>query len=323
MTVRKHFPYELAEEIASGRQVDLFFDNDGTTCPFQDDPSKVRMETGCFATLLRLTQYPNVRAVSITGRDVREAERMLTAYDGTLYNKGKVIWAKNRKSLPFGIIGSHGVEYMTPDGVIERHNLGQKADQYIANIKTGVILLKSKYPQLHIETGKHGCVALNTTLIENAAEQKTSYEEALAFFKSFIGQRDCPLHPETGEALFQLRCEGAKEMELRPVGFGKDFGIQRFGKTDPERMTVFFCDSLGDHGTDRLAAKLINTKFNKGRVVMVRNGRDECPKDPDCAPAHICKNPYDLGLMLSAVLQRISLVRHQPELFIPPVFQPR
>lgn len=312
MTRHTFFPQELAEEIASGRQVDLFFDNDGTTFPFDDDPSKVKMDKGCFAALIRLVQYPNVKAVSLTGRDVREAEKMLTACDQTiLSDKGEILWPKTGKGSPFGIIGSHGVEYMMPGGLIERHDLGPKADRIIADAKAAVTLLKTKYPDLHIETGKHGCVAVNTSLIQNITERQAAYGEAQAL-----------LEPLTGESIFQLYCEGAKEMELRPAGFGKDFGIQRFGRTDPDRMTVFFCDSLGDHGTDRPAAKLINTQFTKGRVVMVNNGRDEPPKDPDCTPAHVCKNPHDLGILMAFVLDRISMIGRKPKLLKPTLFQP-
>ena len=64
----KNLANEMTVAIAGGAPVRLYFDNDGSLFRFTRDPNDVRMDRLAYEGLVRLTQYRNFSAVSLTGR---------------------------------------------------------------------------------------------------------------------------------------------------------------------------------------------------------------------------------------------------------------
>jgi trehalose-6-phosphatase len=307
----KSLAIELVETIQAGKPVRIYFDNDGTFFRLVPDPKDTKMDKDCYTGLVRLTQFPNVTAMSLTGRDaVHARDSMLTPGYEVQNAAGRVIAQEGDRALRFSVIGSHGVEVIRTDGTITKHDFGSEANAFIAQFIQESVSLRTQYPGITIEDTKHGSVGINVSTIDGDEEtKKAAYAKGLEILRRYESSASNPTHPDTGDKVFQIRKEGAYELELRPVGFGKDFGIRTFGNPDPEALTLFFCDSLGDHGTDRPAAEYINNPdhFANGSVIMVRNGRNQ-PVSGD-APFRVratFANPTLVGQFLCAVANRLE-----------------
>ena len=302
---RQDFAKLFADTIAAGKPVRIFFDNDGTLFPFVSDPKHVRMDPACFSALVRLTQFGNVQATSLTGRDVKTAGTgMLVPGYQVKDSGGHVLARANSKKLRFGVIGSHGVEYMEPDGTIQKYDFGPETDEFIRHFKYDAAELRAQFPGITIEDDKHGAVGINVSTIRGEELRAQALKAAKRLLEAYAKAPTNPVHPKTGQKIFQVRREGDHELELRPVGFGKDFGILTFGDADHDALTLFCCDSLNEGGTDVDAAQLVNNKdaFPNGHVLMVLNGRNQPPPagSPHAA-ALVFHSPSDLGEFLSSV----------------------
>lgn len=302
------FVERTVASVITGKPVRIFFDNDGTTFPFVADPNQVRMDEGCFAGLVRLTNLFNIAATSLTGRDVQVVrDLMLTPGYEVRNGQDEILVPSGDKALRFSIIGSHGVEYMHADGMIERYDFSQGAKDFIAAFHQEGVQLRDKYPGIHVEL-KHGSLGVNVKLIAEEGQRKRAHAEALQLMQRYVNSPEHPLYD--GQKIFAVKRESEHELELRPDCFGKDFGIMRFGDGATEDTTLFLCDSLGEEGTDKPAAALINdkTKFPDGHVVMVLNGRT-APPPPDAphSPEIIVASPAELGQLLQNMAQYAEL----------------
>lgn len=299
----------LISAAAQNAPLQIFFDGDGTVSPFVLNPKNARMDPDCFSGLVRLSVLFKTTAMAITGRDVREARDVLFRPAYNVQNStGTVLASAAHPSLHFAIIGSHGIERMDHDGSITRHDLGGAAAAFIAAAQVDAAKLQKLYAGLHVES-KVSAVSINAALVSGDVRQQ-AVRAARALLDSYVQAHN---HPhDHGQKIFALREEGAQEVELRPVLYGKDFGIQRFGNADPKVLTLFCCDSLGSHGTDRAAAAMINdkTKFTDGHVLMVQNGRTIIPP-PDAPhhPAIVFAEPKELGRYLSGIATLIEKMR--------------
>lgn len=299
----------LLTAAAQNAPVQIFFDGDGTVSPFVLSPKDARMDPDCFSGLVRLSALFKTTATAITGRDVREARDLLFAPAYDVQNSaGTVLATAAHPTLQFAIIGSHGVERMERDGSVTRHDLGAAATDFITAAQHDAAKLQKLYAGLHVEN-KYSAVSINAALVTDDLRQQ-AVRAARALLESYAQAHNHPR--DHGQMIFAVRAEGVQEVELRPVLYGKDFGIKRFGHADPQALTLFCCDSLGVHGTDRAAAALINDKqhFADGHVVMVQNGRTVVP--PPEAPHHpalVCADPRELGRFLNGVATLIEKMR--------------
>ncbi len=306
---------EIIDDLAAAKPVRAYFDNDGTLFRFDPSPTNTKMDKDCFAALVRLSQYPNFLATSLTGRDVKEAsELMLTPGYLVKDSHGRTLNAEGDKTLRFAITGSHGVEnYDLKNGAVRydfSKDYGPKVNGFIKGFQEDSAALRKEYPGIHVEDGKHAAVGINVRMIEGGAEKKQeAYDRALALLEKYASSEDNPAHKTTGKPVFQIKKEGMEEIELRPVGFGKDFGILEFGKPDKTALTLFFGDSFKQpDGTDLDAAALINNKdhFERGNVLLVRNGRFEPEPDGPARPRAVFANPTLLGKFLNYVADKVE-----------------
>jgi trehalose-phosphatase len=299
----------LLTAAAQNVPVQIYFDGDGTVSPFVLNPKDARMDPDCFSGLVRLSALFKTTATAITGRDVREARDLLFAPAYDVQNSaGKVLASAAHPTLQFAIIGSHGVERMERDGNITRHDLGAAAAAFITAAQHDAMKLQKLYAGLHVEN-KYSAVSINAASVADNLRQQAT-RAARTLLESYAQAHNHPR--DHGHKIFAIREEGAQEVELRPALYGKDFGIKRFGDADPKALTLFCCDSLGVHGTDRNAAALINDKqhFADGHVVMVQNGRTIVP--PPEAPHHpamVFAAPKELGRFLNGVARLIEKIR--------------
>lgn len=311
---------ELAKEIASGADLTLFFDNDGTVCPFVEDPKDVTIDPSCYQALVRLKHLPGVTVFSLTGRDVREArDLMLTPELEVRDFREALLSEAGRKTLHFAIIGSHGVECLAPDGgdgssgAVTRHAFSEAEQAFIDGFQAKAREFKARHPSLTVEI-KHGAVGVNVATLDgmNDEEKGAVLDAALETIGQIVDSDSAPRTLDGGK-IFALRREGTNEFEVRPVIYGKDFGMRAFGILRPERRTLFLCDSLGPEGTDRPAAVLVNS-LEKGMVFMVLNGRNAPPEPDDAhAPRAVFKSPADLGGFLVKVAKTAeSMLGPQP-----------
>lgn len=309
---------EIIEDIVAGKPVRVYFDNDGSLFRFDPSPSNTKMDADCFAGLVRLSQYSNFLATSLTGRDVKEAsELMLTPGYLVKDSHGRTLNEEGDKTLRFAITGSHGVENYDLKSGTTRYDFardyGPKVNDFIHSFQEESAALRREFPGIHVEDGKHAAVGINIRLVEGNAEKKQeAYDRALALLEKYAGAEGNPAHKNTGKPVFQIKKEGTEEIELRPVGFGKDFGILEFGKPDKKALTLFIGDSFKQpDGTDLDAAALINNKvhFERGNVLLVRNGRfDPDPEGPVKLRA-IFANPTLLGKFTNYVANKVEARR--------------
>lgn len=307
----------LAGDIASGRGLTLFFDNDGTVCPFVTDPKDVKIDPACYAALVRLAHLPNVTVTSLTGREVHEArDLMLTPGHEVRDSSGALLAPAGEKRLFFTIIGSHGVETLAPDledgapGLLTRHAFSVPEAAFISAFQAVARRFQEKSPSLTVEI-KHGAVGINAATLETTqdADRAQILADIAAEMTTLLDAPTAPALPD-GRRIFALRREGNKELEIRPVTYGKDFGIRNSGALKPERATVFLCDSLGAEGTDTPAAELVNGLGN-GMVFMVRNGRNTPPApNTPCAPSALFDSPADLGCFLTRLAETAEKALH-------------
>jgi hypothetical protein len=315
--------HELVAEIAAGRPVRIFFDNDGTLFRFNPDPAATKMDDACFEGLVRLSRFPNVLATSLTGRGAREAAAHMLApgYD-VRDSRGMLLSPQGDKTLRFSITGSHGIEHLDRDGTLTRHDFGPAASDFIRRFQADAARLRVLYPGITVEDNKHGAVGINVrTVTGPESAQAEAYAVAEALLAAYESAPDNPVL-ENGRRLFALRREGTRELELRPAGLGKDFGIRRFGglgggvEQGRDTLTLFMGDSFKEpDGTDLDAARLINDKavFTRGHVLQVRNGRFEphC-NDPAIEPRLVFANPTMLGRFLCHVAGRAEMLDTRP-----------
>lgn len=304
---------ELADLVLSGQGLSVFFDNDGTVCPFVADPKDAKIDPDCYRALVRLGRLPGVTTISLTGRKVHEArDPMLTPGYEVRDSGGALLAREGQKRLFFRIVGSHGVECLAPDGEdggpgdVTRYDFPDAEQAFIRQFQETAAAFKEKHPSLTVEI-KHGAVGVNTATIEGIDDAERA--EILSGIRDALGViLDDPSAPmaEDGQKIFALRREGDRELEVRPALYGKDFGIRTFGNPEPGKPLIFLCDSLGDQGTDRPAATLVNTLEN-GMVFMVLNGRNT-PPTPDCphAPHAVFDSPADLGRFLIRLAEAIE-----------------
>jgi hypothetical protein len=240
------------------------------------------MDPAAYGGLVRLTQFPNVSAISLTGRDVNEAATLMLAPGYAVTDShGSTIVAEGDKTLRFPVIGSHGVERLdpNPDGstTVTRYDFsrdfGPRVNDFIGSFKKEAAELLTIFPGITVEDKKHGSLGINVATIIGNSSQRAAHESIAQLMEKYADSPENPVNPATGQKLFQVKKEGDNEWELRPVGFGKDFGSREFGgKHDPDALTIFFCDSLGNDGTDKPAAEYVKSLPN-GCVVQVFNGR--------------------------------------------------
>ncbi len=315
---------EIADDIVAGKPVRAYLDNDGTLFRFAESPTDSKMDRDCFAGLVRLSQYSNFLATSLTGRDVKEAsELMLTPGYLVKDSHGRTLNEEGDKTLRFAITGSHGVENLDLEQGKTRYDFGrdygQKVNDFIRSFQEESAALRKEFPGIHIEDGKHAAVGINVRLVQGGPEKKQeAYDRALALLERYVASEENPAHKTTGNPIFQIKKEGTEELELRPVGFGKDFGILEFGKPDKKALTLFIGDSFKQpDGTDLDAAALINKKehFERGIVLMVRNGRFEPEPDGPAKPRGIFANPTLFGRFTNYIADRVEERR--------PLLQPR
>jgi trehalose-6-phosphatase len=302
---------ELIAAIRAGEEVVFYFDCDGSSFRLTPDPKDVKMDRACYEGLVRLSQFPKVTAMALTGRDISEVrDRMLAPGYEVKDSAGTIIAGEGDKTLRFSVIGSHGVERIAPDGAIEQYDFGAETQTYIDKFKAECALLRDEFPGITIEGNKHGSVGINVaTMTGDDEARRIAYNKALHILQHYEASDSNPDQPKNGNKVFQIRKEGHSELELRPVSFGKDFGIRRFGKTNPKALTLLVCDSLGYHGTDRPAAELINDRasFENGNVVLVRNGRNEPPaKDAPYRARVTFANPTLVGRFLCMVAEALE-----------------
>lgn len=268
---------DLAKAILSGAEVQIYSDYDGTLFPFVLNPDDVKIDPACHAAIKELPTFENVSIMGLTGRDVHRAHEMV-------------------EGLEMDIIGSHGVEVLKADGTLIKYEFSESDAQHIANFQNTAAELLSQFEGINVELDKHGSVGINVASVPDEQRQ-VAYDQALQILKNFENDT------------FKIALEGVNEMELRPHNFGKDFGIKAFGNPNKEAVTFFFCDSLGPHGTDRVAAELINDKsqFPNGRVGMVLTGRLPVPAVHEkSAPAYVFPSPADLGQALMGAVQIVQ-----------------
>lgn len=298
----------LSADIASGKGVNIYFDNDGTLFPFVKDPKDVAIDPDCYRALVRLKHLPHVMAMSLTGREVHEAGTlMLTPGLEVRDQAGKILAQNGDTRLHFAIAGSHGVECLAPDapdgtpGPLTRHDFSATEKAFIKRFQDTALAFKENHPGLTVEI-KHGAVGINAATLEGATEEEKAalLGAVLDDLKKIVDEDNAP-RAEDGRRIFAIRREGNKEIEIRPVTCGKDFGIKTFGDHTPGRTTVFLCDSLGAEGTDTPAAALVNG-MKDGMVLMVRNGRLDIPAaGSPGAPRAVFANPGMLGRFLTLV----------------------
>ncbi len=166
----------LACDIASGRGLTLFFDNDGTVCPFVTDPKDVKIDPVCYAALVRLAHLPNVTVTSLTGREVHEARDLMLTPDYEVQDgDGTLLAPAEEKRLFFTIIGSHGVETLAPDsqdgspGLLTRHAFSAAENAFISAFQDTARSFQTKHPTLTVEI-KHGAVGINAATLGTAQE---------------------------------------------------------------------------------------------------------------------------------------------------------
>lgn len=310
---RSELVQKLADLVLSGQGLSVFFDNDGTVCPFVADPKDAKIDPDCYRALVRLGQMSGVTTTSLTGREVHEARDLMLTPGLEVRDSGGALLARGgQKRLFFRIVGSHGVECLAPDGedgasgAVTRYDFPAPAQAFIEQFQETALAFKEKHPSLTVEI-KHGAVGVNTATIEGIDDAQRA--EILSGIRAALDALlDGPSAPtaENGQKIFALRQEGDRELEVRPALYGKDFGIRTFGNPEPGKPVIFLCDSLGDQGTDRPAATLVNTLEN-GMVFMVLNGRNT-PPAPDCphAPCAVFDSPADLGQFLIRVAEKIE-----------------
>lgn len=309
---------EIIEDLATGKPVRVYFDNDGSLFRFAESPTDTKMDRDCFAGLVRLSQYSNFLATSLTGRDVKEAsELMLTPGYLVKDSHGRTLNEEGDKTLRFAITGSHGVENYDLKSGTTRYDFardyGSKVNDFIRGFQEESAALRKEFPGIHVEDGKHAAVGINVRLVEGGSDKKReAYDRAVALLERYAASEENPAHKITGKVIFQIKKEGTEEIELRPVGFGKDFGILEFGKPDKKALTLFIGDSFKQpDGTDLDAAALINNKdhFERGAVLLVRNGRfDPDPEGPVKLRA-ILANPTLLGKFTNYVADKVEARR--------------
>lgn len=325
---------EMINDIAGNKPHRVYFDNDGTLFRFHPIPTKTRMDKDCFSGLVRLSQYPNFLATSLTGRDVNEAAaHMLTPGYQVTDSHGRVLNKEGDKTLRFSITGSHGVENIDTNHTVTRYDFaedyGPEVNRFIQSFQqeSAALRAKEKYKGIFVEDSKHAAVGINVRTIETTdAEVKAlAYAEALEILQKFESSPLNPRHLATGKPVFQIKREGTEELELRPVGFGKDFGILKFGKPEKHVRTLFLGDSFKEpDGTDLDAAALINNKqyFDKGSVVMVRNGRVEPNLDGPSRPRVVFANPTMLGQFLCYVADKVENLKPLVKPAVYPALEP-
>ncbi len=300
----------VADSVVSGSGLNIHFDNDGTLFPFVSNPKDVAIDPACYAALVRLQALPGVSVMSLTGREVSEVrDLMLSPGLGVTDSRGTVLAQEGQKRLLFKVVGSHGVQCLNPDGPdgsigsVELYPFSESEKAFIEKFQSAALAFGKDHPDLTVEI-KHGAVGVNAATLQGLDEDRRAdiLSRVLSRLEDILNDPDAPALD--GKKIFAVRKEGTREIEVRPVAYGKDFGIRTFGESTPDRTTVFLCDSLGEEGTDTPAAEMVN-RMPKGMVFMVRNGRaDIPPSDSACAPRAVFANPGMLGRFLEIVADR-------------------
>ena len=240
----------LVSAVKEGKEVHIITDLDGTLFPFAPNPDDVQLDPKCGQGLKALQSIKKLQITALTGRFILRAKEMLA-------DAGDI-----------DIVGSHGVELLRKEGQIERYAFSPEQEAQVQGFKEGIHDLESRYKQygLVVELDKHGSAGVNVASMDPDLGQ-TVLEEAKTLLQGYESES------------FKIAQEGPNEIEIRPHGFGKDFGITNFIKPEKDATIFFLCDSLGPHGTDTAAAVILNDKsqFDNGHVIMVMNGRNKVP----------------------------------------------
>jgi len=273
----------ITNALINHQKIQMIYDFDGTLFPFCDDPTQVKLDEGCKSALLALSQKENVQMTGLTGRDLGAAQTMMAGVN-------------------INIVGSHGAEFRSADGHIEKYPFTKDQLTHIQTAREAVDVLKNQFPELHIEANKYGSIGINLSRYAGQDDVRDAVFSVIGKYQN---------------ESFSIAYEGRKgddlgwEIELRPAEHvcGKHIGITHFIKPDRDILTIFCGDSLGEHGTDTPAATLINDKqeFLNGIVVMVMNGRNKVPDvgSPQ-SPAFVMISPKALGEQLTLALPKIS-----------------
>ncbi len=272
----------LVGAVNEHKKVYIITDLDGTLFPFAPNPDDVQLDPKCGQGLKALQAVENLEITALTGRFILRAKEMLS-------DAGDI-----------DIVGSHGVELLKKDGQIERYAFSPEQETQVQGFKNGIRDLESRFKQygLVVELDKHGSAGVNVASMDPDLG-KTVLEEAKTLLQGYESES------------FKIAQEGPNEIEIRPHGFGKDFGITNFIKPEKDATIFFLCDSLGPHGTDTAAAIILNDKsqFDNGHVIMVMNGRNKVPESGSSyAPFAV----FDSQAHLGEALVKISKALHSP-----------
>lgn len=205
---------------AAGQRIALFLDLDGTLLPFQPRPEAVRVDDDMLGLLSRLQHLLQGGLAVLTGRDLRDLDRMLSPLQ-----------------LPAGAL--HGLQCRDASGRV-RANL--PSAECAARIERACVDALARLPGVHLERKGGVAFALH---FRGAPEQA---EAALAAAEAIAGESSGRYRVQVGNCV----------AELKPVGADKGDALRTLVQTAPfrDRRPWMFGDDFTDEPAFAMAERL-------------------------------------------------------------------
>ncbi len=314
----------------------LVCDYDGTVTRFVKNAAMSAIDPDCHEGLIRIQAQPDSSVVFLTGREVSVLRPMLSPKERIQFDDygqkvvsrqalgdiksatGEIVLAAGDSSARFAVMGMHGTEAKDADpkdgttAELKPIPLTEEEQAFIAASHDVGREIERKYPGTAVQYKARNGVDLSVAFVP-PDQREAAMAEAKNMLQALV---EGPLNPdfegsESGRA-FSIACESSTEVCARLERLNKAWAMTGHGYLDPNKLTAFFCDSLGDEGgTDAGAAERINTDFSQGFVIHVRNDRDHCLPLPGSKqkPLATFASPSQLGkyLMFTAELKETNL----------------
>jgi trehalose-phosphatase len=221
----------------NGSPLVVLLDIDGTLAPIAPRPADARIPDATRVVLDRLTKLPNTVLALVTGRSAEDAARM--AVDD--------VW----------IIGNHGLELRSPNGIITVNPDAARYEPRVASAVRELMPLEQKLPGVLIENKRWGL----------SVHYRLANVDVLPSLRS---------HVEGVAKREGLRVtEGKKILELRPPGLAdKGTATIQFIERVAARSAAASVLYAGDDRTDEDAIRALRAGTRQPNAVTARVDAD-------------------------------------------------
>lgn len=277
---------DYTDELKELKKIALFLDYDGTLVSFKPRPEDAVPTPDVIALLERLVKNPKFRVIIVSGRSIKELQRLLPVQG-------------------LGLIGLHGIQikYVGNRHAYSLPWIWEKAER----IRPVLQRIKSKLTDefknenIFIEDKEFTLAfhyrQLEECKVKNVREKFFELVGADSICDYGVPRQRWSCKRENIEII-----DGAKVLEIRLKGWNKGDAVKKVIKEIEDAAPVY----IGDDATDEDAFAVINSKKDGIAAVVLNNtGRGEPSLAPSLRPTHAkfwLKNSNEVTKFLNNLL---------------------